>query len=112
MVSRYDERNRVLNSREIYRELFESRGLKYIRHYDTANLEFPTSKELALLDIETHVWSRGDRLWKISSEYYGDPRLWWLLGWFNKKPTDGHFEIGDLVQVPFPLERVLDYMGV
>ena len=112
MVSRYDERKKIFNSRELYKEHFEDRGVKFIKHYRTPDLKFPTNRELSTLDIRTHVWSHGDRLWKLSSSFYGDPKLWWLIGWFNKRPTDGHFAIGDLVQIPFPLERVMDYMGV
>jgi hypothetical protein len=35
--------------------------------------------------------------------------MWWLIGWYNQKPTEAHFKIGDTVLIPLPLEEILGY---
>lgn len=52
-----------------------------------------------------HIWSHGDKLYKLADKYFGDRNLFWLIGLFNNKPTDSHFKYGDIVFIP------LDYMS-
>lgn len=111
-VSRYDNARRVYNSRELYRKQLDARNVKFIRHYASPDLKYPTTGEISQLDIRNHVWKHGDRFWKLAESYYGDPSLWWVIAWFNKKPTENHFAAGDTVMVPFPLDTVLGFMGV
>ena len=61
---------------------------------------------------EVLVWSEGDRYYKLAQHFYGDSAHWWIIAWFNKKPTEGHINFGDLIYVPLPLERVISYYGV
>jgi len=65
----------------------------------------PTEEELK--NDLTHVqriYTMGDRLYKFAYEYYGDVDYWWVIAWYNNKPTDGHFEIGDVVYIPRELD--------
>ena len=64
----------------------------------------PRSKEIKKLN---HVFTTGDSLSKIAFKHYGDARYWWVLAWFNAKPTDFHCEIGDIIEIPLPLEEVI-----
>lgn len=50
--------------------------------------------------VVEHVWSHGDKLYKLANRYFGDRNLFWLIGLFNNKPTDSHFTYGDVVYVP------------
>ena len=35
-------------------------------------------------------------------KYYGDAEYWWLIAWYNNKPTESHFKLGDVVYIPLP----------
>lgn len=108
---RYDNRLKAINAEEQYEELFKERGVKQIRQYTTPKLTFPTAKEIDTLERIRVVWKHGDKLWKMAEQYYGDPKLWWIIGQFNKKPTDAHIAIGDVIIIPLPLEKILAYTG-
>ena len=43
----------------------------------------------------------------MAAKHYGDPKLWWVVAWYNKRPTDAHYNIGDKVFIPKPLEKIL-----
>ena len=47
-----------------------------------------------------HVWSHGDKLYKLAFKYFGDKDLFWIIGLFNNKPTDSHYSYGDVVFIP------------
>ena len=57
--------------------------------------------------INYKVWSLGDRMHKFAHEAYGDSELWWVLAWFNQKPTDAHYKIGDKIAIPHPIEDLV-----
>jgi len=35
--------------------------------------------------------------------------MWWVIAWYNQKPTEAHFNVGDVVYIPTPLANVLQY---
>jgi len=53
------------------------------------------------------VWGFGDSYWNLANQYYGDPKLWWILAWFNRSPTEAHNKIGEFILIPVPLEDLL-----
>lgn len=112
MISRYDGRKIGKNDSKVYKKIFKNRDVRFINQYDTANLKYPSPSELAGVEIYDHVWSLGDRFYKLADRYYNDPKLWWVLAWFNRTPTETHLEIGDIVNIPVPLERVLQFLDV
>jgi len=112
MVSRYDSREMFINAEEKYDDLLAKRNTKSILQYNTANLKHPTSTEIANLTTVNHVWREGDRFWKLAAKYYNQPKLWWILAWFNRMPTEGQVSLGDVVVVPLPLEKILDYLDL
>ncbi len=109
---RYNNRTTFRNNTEEYKTVFKERGVKHINHYDTAKLRHPTSEEILTLELTTVTWSVGDRLFKLAFEFYGDATMWWVIAWFNQKPTESDFSIGDTVSIPSPLEDVLGFMDV
>jgi len=111
-ISRYEQRRKFVNSQRKYEPLFEQRDVKFIRHFESAKFKYPTDDQINSLNLEDHVWARGDKLSKLAEQEYGDPKLWWIIAWFNKKPTEAHLKYGDVIQVPSPLERVLGFMGI
>jgi len=112
MTSRYDSRLIGLNGSKIYRELFKKRNVGFIEHYTTPEMPYPTVDDLLDLSIISRPWQLGDRFYKLADQYYKDPALWWVIAWFNRTPTESHLEIGDVVDIPLPLERVLQLLDI
>jgi nucleoid-associated protein YgaU len=110
MPSRYSGRRIVRNTSDIYKEFREERDVLIINQYKTPRLKHLTSAQRVGLVREKHVWKTGDRYWKLATEHYGDPKLWWVIAWYNQKPTEGHLTIGDTILIPKPLQRVLEMM--
>lgn len=102
-----DDKIAILNS-DSYKEVFEKRGLKYIRIRRTkdfsklAGQEFEINKE--------HIWTTGDSLFKLSYRYFGNYDNWWTIATINGKPTDGHYSIGDIVYIPKNPLRLVEAM--
>jgi|10_taG_2_1085330.scaffolds.fasta_scaffold79601_2 nucleoid-associated protein YgaU len=109
MYSRYGNRVVRANNNELYRELFEERGIRQVRQYLTPSKSELTTSQRMMLNTTDHTWKTGDRLWKLASQYYGDATLWWVIAWYNEKPTDSHYLRGSTVYVPFPLGRILAF---
>ena len=101
--------DKLSNSDKIYGDLLEKTGAPKIDHYGVISFGSPHSIEFREeITIITHAMSAGDKLSKLAFEHYGDAKLWWVLAWFNTIPTDADFNIGDSIQIPFPLEDVLN----
>lgn len=111
-MSRYNNRNIFTNDTEQYSNIARAKNIKFIQHYSSPVLRKITVKQRASLTREKRIWGQGDRLWKFAAEYYGDPSLWWVIAWYNEKPTDSHFEYGSTVLIPVPIEDVLALFGV
>tara|TARA_R100000664_G_C2757908_1_gene146423 strand:- start:3504 stop:3845 length:342 start_codon:yes stop_codon:yes gene_type:complete len=111
-VDRYIDRETTNNSSKMYKNILYNRGKKVLTHFTTPELFFPENEVISSLNIKKHIWKTGDRMFKLAHREYGDVSYWWIIAFFNQKPTDNHFEIGDVVQIPQPLELVLEIMGV
>ena len=111
MPIRFENRNNMVNTWEAYANspIFQNRGVSFIHQYTTPVIRYPTQDELIKFSIATHVWKVGDRFYKLSHTYYGDARFWWVISWFNRTPLEGHLQIGDVVNIPLPLEEALVY---
>ncbi len=111
-VSRYDKRKIIKNSFSLYEKTLEKRDVKFINQYTTPEI----AKDILLKSKDFiysyHIWAHGDRLYKLADSYYGDSKLWWVIGLINQKPTESHFAVGDLVLIPRPLEKVLEAYGL
>jgi len=112
IISRFTTRKIIANEDSSYKSKMRKRSVTKINHYDTAILNYPTDDEIKGLEVINVVWSRGSTYYKLAAEYYGDPELWWVIGWFNKKPIETEVQFGDIISVPLPLERVLQYYNV
>ena len=110
--SRYRNRNKFKNDYDLYDEHMTDRDVQYITHFTTPQFGSVNALQFSKLQVAPHIWSAGDRLYKLAYEHYGDSELWWVIAWFNKKPTEAHFQIGDQVLIPKPLNKVLEMMGV
>jgi len=108
---RYNNQNIFTNEEEAYKRYLKMRGLDIINQYDTPKFRFPDQIDMKNFSSIKHVWSTGDRYFKLAGEYYSDPGLWWVIAFYNKKPTEFHIELGEVIYIPKPLETVLFYMG-
>ena len=112
MTSRYASRVIRTNADPLYRESLKKRSRRLIQQYVTPVLEYPTVADMEELVIANHVWSLGDRYYKLAHKHYGDPELWWVIAWYNNSPTESHLKLGDVIFIPSPLERLFHYYGV
>tara|TARA_A100001515_G_scaffold48231_2_gene38161 strand:- start:831 stop:1163 length:333 start_codon:yes stop_codon:yes gene_type:complete len=109
---RYRRNKIIRNKNPIYEEVLEDKGKNFIRQYALPQYRPLTKEQIAALEKVPHVWSEGDRYYKLAQNYYGDPALWWVIAWFNRKPTEAHVNYGELVYIPIPIEKALSYYGV
>lgn len=100
----YTSRNntKILNKQQI-EEFLSQRGIESINFYE--NFQFSKINKDSYVVLE-HIWSRGDRLYKIAKEYYGDKNSFWLIALFNNKPTDADYKYGDIVYIPVDSRRL------
>ena len=102
----YRKNPKALNNNELYKEVLEERGLENgVVQYKT-KLIGEDFKNVSV-QSERHVWSMGDRFYKLSYQYYGTYEFWWVIAMFNAKPTEAHCNYGDPIYIPLnPLELV------
>lgn len=110
MINRYSDRQVIINKSENIINKLRERGVNIIKQYNTPNFIYPNYIEYSSLSIVNHVWKTGDRYHKLADEYYGDGKNWWIIAKFNQKPTEAHLQIGDIIQIPTPLDLILVYM--
>ena len=111
-ITRYDGRRlRTTTRASAFKEILNRRQRPFAVHYSTPELIYPTISAIKRLTIVKHVWHLGDSLQKLASLYYNEPAFWWIVGWYNKKPTDQHYKSGDVVDVPLPLDEIVDALG-
>lgn len=107
MINRYSNRRVVKNSSEMYDNTFSERNVKFINHYETAKFIYPNENNIGTLTLVNHVWSLGDRFYKLAHQYYGDAKDWWIIAKFNNLPTESHVLLGDVILIPTPIEQVI-----
>ena len=96
------------NDDRIYHKFMDKIGARKLDHMGIVLFGDPISSEfLKNINIAKHIFSTGDCLTKIAHKHYGDTDLWWVIAWFNGKPTDYHCKIGDTLLIPHPVEEVL-----
>jgi len=106
--SRYSNTPIRTNDEDIYQELLDKRSVKKIKQYLSPSMPSP-SKVISkphTTEIK-HVWKTGDRFFKLAYKHYGDAELWWLIAWYNEKPTESEVLLGDVILIPIPLSMVL-----
>ena len=106
MGIRYDNRSKVATTDE---SMLKTRDVKRVEHFTTPRIpDLTKSKRLKLVRLK-HIWKVGDKYWKLACEHYGDSSLWWLIAWYNQKPTEAHVKLGDVVVIPKPLDKILNF---
>jgi len=112
MASRFDNRRVFINRKPIYNDYLINRGTPgFVRQYTTARMPRISQGAYDNLLMTEEMWGLGDRLCKLAGKHYGDSTYWWVIAYFNNKPTDAHFNIGDIVYIPVSLSDALEIIG-
>tara|TARA_R100001510_G_C7648020_1_gene205330 strand:- start:1589 stop:1930 length:342 start_codon:yes stop_codon:yes gene_type:complete len=106
-VSRYKKNDLVNTTNYEHENLLDKRGVRVITHYSFAQFKTLKIRDIANINIVTHTWESSDRFYKLSSKYYGDPTYWWIIAYFNNKPLETDLNLGEIVEIPVPLEKIL-----
>jgi hypothetical protein len=109
---RNNNRQTIINNSDLYEDYREKRGLIKFTHYST-----PVFKDINVnltnsIINYSHIWREGDHYYKLADLYYNDAKLWWVIAFYNRKPTEQQINIGDTVLVPTPIEIVLQSFKV
>lgn len=101
-MSRYENETTFLNSDPGYRTVFSSRfSGTSLKQFGTFNkIKFPSDEKLQEISFESIVWKSTDRFWKLASEHYNDPELWWIIALFNQVVIEADVPIGKIVHIP------------
>lgn len=111
MSGRYDNRIIFKNRSEIYDKIFRERDVNLIRHFNTPQYSFPSVTQTQNLNTIQHLWTTGDRFYKLASQYYGLAEYWWVIAFFNQKPTEADVSLGEPIYIPLPLEKAVSYFN-
>lgn len=106
-MSRNNTRKKAINSNEMYKNIFDDRGVQQIEQFRTPEIIYPNSQQRNRVRTVNFTWRRGDKFWRIAANQYGDPELWWVIAQYNKKPTEAHLRPGDVIQVPLEIGPAL-----
>jgi len=112
MTSRYSTTPIGTNAASLYTDLFKERDVRFIRQYFTPIMIHLDSDQLESIEGISHLWTLGDRYYKLADRYYNDSTMWWVIAWFNRAPTESHLNIGDVIIIPTPLDDWLDRTGL
>ena len=111
-MARYNKDRLIVNASEYYSFLRKGRDVKGIRQFETPFIHNPTVRDRTVLVSKTHIWSYGDRYYKLAADTYGDPAYWWVIAWYNAIPLEADIKTGDILTIPIDLQAVLGVLGV
>ena len=98
----------IITSDSLQREsVHDRRFVDEVKIFSRQDLKEPSEEQLKQLTHIQRTVTMGDKMYKFSHEYYGSVDYWWVIAWYNRKPTDAHFYLGDDIFIPFPLERAI-----
>ena len=106
-MPRYANKHIFTNNIPFYDFLFKKRGIRQAVQYDIAPMHNPTVRQRGALRTTTHIWKYGDRYYKLSQDYYGTPSYWWVIAWYNGRPTEADIGTGTMLSIPLDLELAL-----
>ncbi len=112
LVSRYESRPVFLNDHPAFEHFLRDKGVTFIRQYSSPDHAYPTTEQIQTLVLVSHMWRSHDRYDRLADKFYGDPEMWWVIAWFNKKPAEFLLKPGDKIVIPSPLEHVLEFFEV
>ena len=103
---RYEFRPEIENESKFYSNKLKSLGVKRLVHFETPRFTKITDEQRQSIDVKTIYWKINTKFYKLAHDHYGDAKLWWIIAFFNNKPTDSHAKIGDIIFIPINWEPV------
>ena len=111
-MGRYSSTRKFRNNLEYYDYLKNKRKLKVANHYATPVLRHTTVAERSRIISDTHIWTLGDRYYKLADQYYGDSQYWWVIAWYNARPIEADVLTGDMIEIPINISSALAILGL
>ena len=106
MLDKY--RNTVIVDHKLREKIFSRMNVKEVTQTEALRLNDLTEDDLSTnFTYVEKIIGQGDRMYKFAFDVYGDPDYWWIIAWFNNKPTDAHCKIGEVLYVPLPLSTAI-----
>ena len=109
-MDRNESRDSRTLSNEQYSSFLNERGYKSLTHFACKEYKYPTPLEILELTLIPIIWKFGEKFYKLASVHYGDPTLWHVIAFYNKRPTDAHVKEGETIYVPMPFEKMIRIM--
>ena len=109
-MSRYKNSRIAINNNEMYLELFEERGVKKIKQFRTFSFKRVPQEVLDSIKTVEHIWTYGDTYANLAGKYYSDPKMWWIIASYNRKPTEALLKIGDAIKIPTSISEVMQVL--
>jgi hypothetical protein len=111
-MDRYRKFTKVENDLDFYSKQIKARGKKRIEQYRPRPFgTLPEDVDRQLVKNK-RVWTVSTKLYKLADEFYGDMDLWWVIGYYNNKPIDLSWNVGDEIIIPTPVRIILDSLEV
>ncbi len=111
-MPRYKNTRMFVNGLEFYEFLRRDRGNpRGITQYATVKLQNPGPAVRSAVRTVAHIWKYGDKFYNLAQKYYGASSYWWVIAWWNARPTEAHCHPGDLLMIPIDLEQALKALG-
>ena len=102
-MPKYIGREKYINNEDQYSEMLEGRDVSNIEHFLTFIIGEKYNTNYSSRD---YVWKKGDKLYKLAYRFYGDLQYWWVIALWNNKPTDAHYSVGDVIEIPLLPEEI------
>ena len=96
-MPKYNNSVRSVNDTDLYKQVLEDRGVKKLTQTRT---QYFKNIDKSKIQSTQYVWKKSDNLFKLANRFYNNRNLWWIIAHFNEKPTDAHFEIGEVIYIP------------
>ena len=106
MLNKY--RQNILADSKLRDNIFDRINRDKVIQTTRLRLNEPTEQELRTeLNTIEKIFSIGDRMYQYAYEIYGSVDYWWIIAWFNNKPTDAHIKVGEVIHIPIPLDKAI-----
>ena len=106
MLDKY--RTTIIVDSKLREKIYSRMRVEEVIQTETLRLNDLTEDDLRInFTYVEKVIGQGDKMYKFAHDVYGDADYWWIIAWFNNKPTDAHCKIGEVLYIPLPLNRAI-----
>ena len=94
---------------DLYYNILKDRGIEEVELDHIANI--PTGFNPEAYTYTEYVWRKRDNLIRLANRFYNDHTLWVVIGFFNQKPVDHLYNIGETIKIPANVQQILQLIG-